>query len=340
MKAIRLGSIVLLTMLSLSIYTSCYHKIPEVTRSDELEKTKISSMQFVSGTANGGWAQIAAAIADKTNRHFKGYPITATTGGAISNPVKVSKGDAQIGLSQGIFLSKALLGEEPYDVPIDNIRGIASLESTALYFITDKDIGADSLGEIINKHIKVQLGTLPKSAASNMAMQYVFHEYGLDGIDDIQEPGTSIYLAEGSALYSAYNDGYFNLMITNEAVPDAATRELLSTRESKILSLDSEIIKALVEKYDWSLMTIPAGTYPGQMKDVQTVGIKSVLIVHQDVPEELAYYLAKTVYENKAYLETVQASYKAINADDMPKYLTVPIHPGAEKYYKELDLIK
>lgn len=340
MKIIRLVPIVLLMLLSLSVLTSCYRQIPEVTGSDEQGKIEISSMQFVSGTANGGWAQIASAIAAKTNRHFKGYPITATTGGAISNPVMVSAGDAQIGLSQGIFLSKAILGEEPYEAPIDNIRGIASLETTALYFITYKDIGADSLGEIIDKRIKIQLGTLPKSAASNMAMQFVFNEYGLDSIEDIQEPGTSIYFAEGSALYNAYNDRYFNLMITNEAVPDAATKELLSNRESKILSLDKKIIEALVKKYDWSFMTIPAGTYPGQDQDVQTVGIKSVLIVHQNVPEKLAYYLAKTVYENKAYLETVQASYKAINADDMPKYLTVPIHPGAEKYYKEIGLIK
>lgn len=300
---------------------------------------KIDIQEFVAGPANGGWSMIAAAIADKANAYFEGFPITATTGGAVANPVVMVSGEAQIGLTQGLFLNKLLAGEEPYETASDELRGIASLDSTALYFIADASCPYDTLGQLIESGDKMKVGVMPSSAASSIAAVMVLEEYGLESFEDLQEPGSSVYVAEGTALYDAYADRHFNMIVINKAIPDASTKEMLNGRDSKILSIDQEVLDSLVEKYGWSAMTIPAETYPLQDQDVASVGFKSVLTVRQDVPDAVAYVLAKVCYEEKAYLETVQAQYKAFDRDEMCEGTVVEMHPGALRYWQEAGLL-
>ena len=87
-------------------------------------------------------------------------------------------------------------------------------------------------------------------------------------------------------------------------------------------------------------IAIPGGTYAGNDADVNTVRIKSILVVRKDVPDSLAYILAKVCCEEKPYLETVQASYKDFAVEDMVQNTVVDLHPGALRYYQEAGLIK
>ncbi len=300
---------------------------------------RIQPITFASGSVNGLWVSIAAAIAEKSNQYFQGYPITATTGGAIANPYLLQNGQAAIGLSQGFLLEKAQAGLAPYEGVLDSIQGIASLETTVLYLITDKQSPAGTLEDLMANGGKARLGVLPRTDSSYLILQYVLAGCGLNDAGDLQEPGTDIYFAEGGSLFKAYNDLYFDLLVINKALPDAALSELLSKRESVLLSLKPDTIRSLTEKHGWSPVTIPAGTYPGQEEDVLTIGIKTLLIVHQDLPEEVAYYLTKSVYENKAFYEIIHDSYKKVNVNDFPNDLVVPLHPGARRYYEEIGLL-
>lgn len=299
----------------------------------------IDVQEFVADPSNGGWAMIAAAIADKANAYFNNFPITATTGGAVANPPVMVSGDAQIGLTQGLFLNKLLAGEAPYDAPSDELRAIASLESTCLYFVVDASYPYDTLGELINSGEKIKVGAMVASAASSIAGVMVLQEYGLNSFDELQPNGSDVYVADGTALYEAYGDHHFDMLIVNKSTSDAALKELLNNRSSKILSIEKDVLSSLEEKYGWGEMTIPADTYAGQTEDTVTTGIKSILVVRKDVPDELAYVLAKVCCEEKPYLETVQASYKAFDVADMVQNTVVDFHPGALRYWQEAGLI-
>lgn len=306
-----------------------------------LEKPgKIDMVEFVGGPANGGWAMISAAIADKANPYFDGFPITATTGGAVANPAVMVAGDAQVGLTQGLFLNKLLAGEDPYDAPSEDLRAIASLESTAMYFIADASCPYNTLGELIESGEKMKVGAMVPSAASSIVSVMILQEYGLNGVEDLQEGGSDVYVADGTALYEAYGDRHFDLLIVNKSTSDAALKELLSKRDSKILAIEPEIIEALGEKYGWGEIAVPGGTYANNDADVSTVRVKSILVVRKDVPDELAYILAKVCCEEKPYLETVQASYKDFTAEDMVQNTVVDLHPGAIQYWTEAGYLK
>ena len=235
------------------------------------------------------------------------------------------------------MLTAAMEGTDPYTEKVDILRGIASLDSTLLYLVCDASVEENTVGELIENGTTVSIGTLPAGNAADMLMDLVFQEYGVTA-EELS--GGSVYVADGSALTDAYSDRHFDLVTLNRALPNASLTEIMSGRDSKILGIEEDIAQALADKYDWEIVTIPAGTYPGQDEDVLTVGMKTVLIVREDCPDAVAYFLAKTMYENKDYFETVQTAYEGFDRDDMVNNLTVPVHPGAEIYWKEIGLME
>ena len=300
------------------------------------EGQKFDVMEFVSGPANGGWSQIAAAIADKANEHFDGFPITATTGGAVSNPVVMAQGEATIGMNQAIMLTAAMNGDEPFEEPINNLRSICSLDISLLYFVVDASVEANSIDELIASGSKIKIGSLPAGNAATLLMDLTLAEYGTTK-EDLCDG--DVYITDATGLTDAYSNRQVDLVVRNVALPNAALTELMTGRDSKILALSEDVCNALHEKYDWEIVTIPAGSYPGQDADVLTVAVKTVLAVTEDCPDAVAYFLAKTMYDEKEYFETVQAAYANFTREDMVKGLTVDVHPGAEIFWKEVGLM-
>lgn len=137
-------------------------------------------------------------------------------------------GDAQIGLTQSLFLNKLLAGEEPMKRPPTTLRAIASLESTAMYFIVDASCPYNTLGELIEAGYKTKVGAMVASAASSIVGEMILQEYGLSGISDLQDSG-EVYVADGSALYDAYGDRHFDLLIVNQVhlrrLPEGAAEQ-------------------------------------------------------------------------------------------------------------------
>jgi TRAP transporter TAXI family solute receptor len=86
--------------------------------------------------------------------------------------------------------------------------------------------------------------------------------------------------------------------------------------------------------------TIPAGTYEGQAEDVATAAIGNFLVTHADVPEEAVYQMTKLVYDNLPTLVAAHAAAKGIKAEEALTGMPVPLHPGAERYFKEAGILK
>jgi len=85
----------------------------------------------------------------------------------------------------------------------------------------------------------------------------------------------------------------------------------------------------------WTPYTIPANTYPGQTKDVNTIAQPNFLAVRDDIPEEDVYQLTKTIYENLPFLNSIHKATKAMSLQKAIAGLPVPLHPGAARFYRE-----
>ncbi|MCZ7653339.1 MAG: TAXI family TRAP transporter solute-binding subunit [Rhodocyclaceae bacterium] len=85
---------------------------------------------------------------------------------------------------------------------------------------------------------------------------------------------------------------------------------------------------------------IPANTYQGQAADVPTAAIANFLVTHEGVPADLIYQMTKAMYDNLDMMVAAHAAAKAIKRENALKGMPLPLHPGAEKYYREVGLLK
>ena len=101
-------------------------------------------------------------------------------------------------------------------------------------------------------------------------------------------------------------------------------------------------MKDLKAKYPWyASYTIKAGTYPNQDRDVRTTAVKMVMFTRGDMPEDVVYNLTKALWEHIDELGQAQKNLKGLKPEDAVKDIAgVPLHPGAEKYYREIGVLK
>jgi len=117
----------------------------------------------------------------------------------------------------------------------------------------------------------------------------------------------------------------------------AAIRDLASTMKIAFVPIPQDVV-AKIGNAAYIPSSIPAGTYDGQEADVPTVAIVNILVTHQGVSDELAYQMTKQMFENLPRLATSHSAAKDISLENATKNLPIPLHPGAERYYKEKGL--
>ena len=113
----------------------------------------------------------------------------------------------------------------------------------------------------------------------------------------------------------------------------ASIKDLSTSLPVTIVSVPPEVVAKLGAPYITA--TIPAGTYDGQAADVATTAVVNFLVTHEDVPEETVYQMTKLLFENLPRLEAAHAAAKQIKLDTALQGMPLPLHPGAERYYKE-----
>lgn len=118
-------------------------------------------------------------------------------------------------------------------------------------------------------------------------------------------------------------------------------KNLAATYEVEIIPVPKELTEELKKKYPaFNIGTIPANTYKGVKEDRETVMVNSLLITNKDMPEEEVYKLTKTLFDNLEDLRKAHSSANKIELVKSAQKLPLPLHPGAEKYYKEKDVLK
>ena len=135
-----------------------------------------------------------------------------------------------------------------------------------------------------------------------------------------------------------YANGNIEGMNTPAGVPVSAVTRLYASMGDKVKVLDftDEQIKEANGSYDlWTRYVIPANTYPGQTKDINTVAQPNFLATNANLLEEDVYQLTKSLYENLPYLSAIHKATSVMSIEKAIAGLPVPLHPGAARYYRE-----
>jgi len=289
------------------------------------------NLRFIGASPGGTYFIVLGGISESVSKSVPKWVTTVEPGTAMSDIVRVAKGDGDMALSQNnVVLDEIRKGEE-YS---EKIASLGAIATSAAQFVVLKSTGLTTFDEFMEKKPKLRISWGPPSEVHYVAAKRLFAEYGLE-VDDFKKWGGKIaYKEMGEAadmVSSGASDGYFLVALT----PTAPTTELSFNRELTLLTVRDDIIDKLAEKYNYVKITLPAGTYNFIDKPTNVFAAKTITVVSTDMPEEVAYNIVKSILDNFDYLKNLHAILKNINIDYMVDTGGIPLHPGAARAYKE-----
>ncbi|MGE5630762.1 MAG: TAXI family TRAP transporter solute-binding subunit [Caulobacteraceae bacterium] len=331
----KVMSVILATVLILSVLlTGCSNKpaggaaAPSGTKPAKKQDVVIGT----GGTA-GTYYVIAAAMASAINNNSQTINVIAQPSkGSVENLNLANSGDIQMGMSNSDGVYFAANGTNMYEKTGKlNISGVMSLYMSAGQMATLKSSGIETYGDLKGK--KVVLG--PPSTTIVEMSKAILIAYGIDPEKDI----TPYYLSFDEGLQKL-TDGEVDASFFVAGIPTSAMINATSTGNVKLVDVDRQIIdKIAAERPYFIPYKIPAGTYKGTDKDINTFKIMTEIFVNNDVPEDVVYEFVKQAFENYDEYKDSHVVAKEITPETAVK-TSAPLHPGAAKYFKEIGVLK
>jgi TRAP transporter TAXI family solute receptor len=285
-----------------------------------------SQLIIATGGTGGTYYPLGGGMADLITKNAGVTATAQSTGASAENMRLIRDKKADIAFTQSDIADYASKGTNMFqqDGKIDSFQAIGALYNETIQIVVSPDSGINSVADLKGKRVSVGA---PGSGTESNAQQ-ILEAYGLK-FEDLQLQRLSF--ADSS---KAIQDGQLDAAFQTAGTPTAAITELAATKGVKIIPIDADKIDAIIAKYPYYVkQTIPANTYQTVPEEVTTVAVKSLLVVRADLSEDLVYKTTKAIFDNLDKLGHAKA--KEIKVEEALAGVSLPIHPGAQKYFTE-----
>lgn len=283
-------------------------------------------LSIATGGTSGTYYPIGGAIAAAVS---KGSDIQATaeTGNAsVANVNLVAKGDIEVAFTQNDVASWGYSGKLMFKTPLKNLRAICALYPEHVQLITTKDSNVKSIADLKGKRVGVGA---PGSGVEG-DVRAIFQVAGLKYSD------MKVDFLDFGATTSRFKDNQIDAGFVVAGFPTASVMDLATTKEITLLNFDKAFMNKLTKEHPFFVESkIPANTYRGITTDITTPAVMAMLVTRDDVPADVIYKFTKAMFDNIADVHASHAKGKEINLKTALDGLTVPMHPGAVRFFKE-----
>lgn len=288
------------------------------------------------GTASTGGTtyMVAAAITNFIHEYNKEISIRPqVTGGTPDNILLMQSGEIEFGINVGTISHDAyggLAGGWWEGKPQKNLRAILRTHASVFHFVLRKGAGIKSIEDL--------RGTrgCPGGRGSGTL---IYTEDILRGAGMSLDDFSSEYTGYSEAA-SLLKDGHIDWALYGLTVPGSNVMDLAASIDIDLLPIDGVLRENILKKVSYVPYTIPGGTYKGIGEDVETIASTLELDVDESVPEDIVYNITKTIFENIGEVNKLHAALRDLSLNKALEGINIPLHPGAEKYYREVGLIK
>ena len=316
----KITSLAVLAALAFALFTGC---------SGETKKNYI----LATGGTSGTYYPFGGAIANVWNTKLENMNVTAqATGASAENLRLINKGEAEFAIVQNDVMDYAYNGTDLFaGEKLSNIMTIGTMYPEVVQIAVSKASGIKSVADFKGKRISV--GAAGSGVEFNA--KQIMEGYGLT-FDDIKKSNLS-FKESADGIQNGTLDGCF----ITAGVPNAALQELAFTAGLTLIPVDGAAAEKICAKYGYYTKTIiPGGTYKGTDEDVGALAIMATLAVSSKLDEQTVYEMTKALFSNLVELGNGHAKGKEVSAKTAITGVSVPFHPGAIKYYKEIGLMK
>ena len=284
---------------------------------------------LATGGTSGTYYPFGGAIANIWNTKIANMNVTAqATGASAENLRLISKGDAEFATVQNDVMDYAYRGSDMFaGQKLPNLASIGTLYPEVVQIAASKTSGIKSIADLVGKRVSV--GDAGSGVEFNA--KQILEGYGIT-FDDIKKNNLSFKeSAEG------LQNGTLDACFVTAGVPNAALQELAFTAGLILIPVDGAEADSICKKYSfYTKTTIPAGTYKGTDVDTEALAIKATLAVSESLDEETVYQMTKALFDNLEELGAAHAKGKEVTVKAAVTGISVPFHPGAMRYFKEV----
>lgn len=314
-----------------ALLLSVFFSVPSVFAAGDL-------IPVYSPPAGGVVYVLASGVAAVSNKYLPeaNYVHEATTG-TMDMVRRLRQKEAQKKPAFALFATpdgpRAFKGVGEYNgKPFTGLRPVAYMNSSDIYFVVPARSTIKSYADVKGKRIGVGSAG---STISNSAF-YFFEQYGIKKTDF--KPGLYNYKEVVEGIQNGSLDGGF----LGGSYPMPSYTELSLQHDVRIVPVDEKILQKVTKEHPYYYRTvIKAKSYKGHDNDTPIYGFTTTLWTHAGVSNEQVYAFLKNLYEHRADLYNIhKAAQKEFVLENIGKDVSIPFHPGAEKYLKEIGAVK
>ncbi len=287
----------------------------------------------LTGGTSGVYYPMGVALSQVYGKAMPGAKTSAqVTKASAENLNLLQAGRGEIAFTLGDALNEAWKGNEEagFKTPLKKLRTIAAIYPNYIQIVANADSGIKTLADLKGKRIAVGA---PKSGTELNARD-IFRGAGMSYKDFSKVE----YLPFGESVELMKNR-QLDATLISAGLGVAAIRDLATSVKIVIVPVPADVV-AKIGEAAYQAGTVPANTYNGQTEAVATVAIQNFLVSHEGVSTDAAYKMTKAIFEHLPELQAAHAAAKAITRENAAKAPPAPLHAGAEKYYREIGLIK
>ncbi|WP_165064247.1 TAXI family TRAP transporter solute-binding subunit [Desulfovibrio sp. ZJ200] len=285
-------------------------------------------LTLATGGTSGVYYPLGGAIGQVLSSKSNGaLSITAqATGASGENMRLVEAGDVDFAIVQNDVADAAYFGKAPFRMKLENVRAIARLYPEYLHVVSSKDSGVTKIEDFKGK--KVSVGA--RGSGNEVNCRQLFGFYGLD-----YKNLNPIFLPYGETA-DQFKDRQLDGFVFTIGTPNPAIQDITTAQEVVFVPLEGAKVDEIVAKFPYLVKdAIPANTYKGQGKAVPTLSVQAILVANKNMPDDVAYALTRTLFENLGDVAKAHNKAAEISIEHAADGVTIPFHPGAARYLKE-----
>ncbi len=292
------------------------------------------------GGLGGVWYTVFTGIAELVKEKDPGIIIRVVPGGGLIAVQKVGEGASEFGFGFPWTVADAVAGREPFKAALPDVRGVMSgFGSSYLQFVLDKRFGAASMDDIFKKKMPIRIAVDRVGTTDELALRRVMGFYRMT-YDDLARAGGKVSHAGYNDQATLFKDRQVDAMFQNIAVPSSSVLEAKVGRDIMLLGFPPEVVEYMYKEYAFVKGEIPAGAYGLTDKPLPSPESPTMMTANAKLAADVVYRVVKVVGENPDRIRKIHDSLKAFDPTTGWKDLGAPLHPGAEKYYREKGWLK
>ncbi len=293
------------------------------------------NLTIVGGSIGGAWASIGEGVGEVIRRSNDSAVVAYEVGQEAANIALVSTGSVQLGIAHSSLINMAANGEAPFNTPLTNLKALTVLYGEAAqHFVIKTDTGITSFQDIADQQYPLAMNLNTVDSFMEIVGKACLEANGIS-YDDLAAWGGSVdYMSMGSS-FDLMRDGKIEAYSNVMQYPSSHIIDASTTLDLTLLPMSEEAIETVNAQLGTVRTVIPKDQYPFLTEDVPTVAATVVLFASDDLSDEEAYNIVKSIDENLEYFTGIHSSVSGLNLETMQEVGPIEIHPGAVKYYQE-----